>query len=103
MAIRIGKSDGDLPAVERGRSIIVHVDGKPVNAFEGETIAAVLLAENIRTFRHTAKTGEPRSLFCGIGICYECLVTVDGVPNTRACVTHVTEGMVIETYTEAES
>ena len=103
MTMRIDKSDADLPVVERGHSIIVHIDGRSVRAFEGETIAAVLLAEGIRAFRHTTKTGEPRSLFCGIGICYECLVTVDGVLNTRACVTHVADGMVIETNTEAES
>jgi predicted molibdopterin-dependent oxidoreductase YjgC len=78
-------------------AIIVSVNGRPVSAFAGATVAAVLSAEGIRVFRHTAKRGEPRGVFCGMGICYECLVTVDGVPNVRACVTAVEPGMVIQT------
>jgi sarcosine oxidase subunit alpha len=101
-AVRITKSDPSLPPVQRGQSIAVHVNGQPIEAFEGETIAAVLLAEGIRVFRHTSGTGEPRGIFCGMGICYDCLVTVDGVPNVRACYTFVTEGMVIETRSGVE-
>lgn len=97
MDMRITKSDSSLPLVQRGQPILLYVNGQSVKAFEGETIAAVLLAEGIRVFRHAAGTQEPRGIFCGMGICYDCLVTVDGVPNVRACVTHVTEGMVIET------
>lgn len=95
--MRITKSDSSLPPVQRGQPILLHVNSRPVKAFEGETIAAVLLAEGIRVFRHAARTQEPRGIFCGMGICYDCLVTVDGVSNVRACVTHVAEGMVIET------
>ena len=84
-------------AARRESAITVTVDGRPVLAFAGETVAAVLLAEGIRVFRYTAKRGEPRGVFCGMGICYECLVTVDGVPNVRACVTTVKPGMVIKT------
>jgi predicted molibdopterin-dependent oxidoreductase YjgC len=77
--------------------VAVSVDGRQVLAFAGETVAAVLLAQGARVFRHTARRGEPRGIFCGIGICYECLVTVDGVPNVRACVTTVRPGMAIQT------
>ena len=87
----------DRVAARRESVIIVSVDARPVSAYAGETVAAVLLAEGIRVFRHTAKRGEPRGIFCGMGICYECLVTVDGVPNVRACVTTVEPGMVIQT------
>ena len=76
-------------AARRESAITVTVDGRPVSVLAGETVAAVLLAEGIRVFRHTEKRGEPRGVFCGMGICYECLVTVDGVPNMRACVTPV--------------
>ena len=86
----------DRVAARRESAIIVSVDGRPVSAYAGETVAAVLLAEGIRVFRHTAKRGEPRGIFCGMGICYECLVTVDGVPNVRACVTAVRPGMAIQ-------
>jgi sarcosine oxidase subunit alpha len=100
--MRITQSNPNLPSVRRGHPIVVHVDGQTVTACKGETITAVLLVEGIRTFRHTAKAGEPRSIFCGMGICYDCLVTVDGVPNVRACVTPVVEGMAIETRSEVK-
>ncbi len=73
------------------------IDGQAVTAHEGETIAAVLLAEEHRLFRHTSHSNEARSLFCGMGICYDCLVTVDGQGNVRACVTSVEEDMRVET------
>ena len=75
----------------------VQVDGRPVAAAAGQTVAAVLLAQGIRQFRRTATRGEPRGVFCGMGVCYECLVTVDGVPNVRACMTVVGPGMIVET------
>jgi sarcosine oxidase subunit alpha len=87
----------DRIVARRESAITVNMDGRAVLAFAGETVAAVLLAEGIRVFRYTAKRGEPRGVFCGMGICYECLVTVDGVPNVRACVTTVELGMVIQT------
>ena len=43
----------------------------------------------------TTPTGEPRGIFCGMGVCFDCLVVVDGIPNTRACVTWAREGMVV--------
>ncbi len=86
-----------LPPVERRDQITVSVDGQPVLAYAGESVAAVLLAQGIRTFRHTAKMGEGRGIYCGIGICYDCLVTVDGVANLRACLTPVAAGCAIET------
>ena len=95
--MRIARSDASLPRVERGQQISVSVDGQLVIAFEGESVAGVLLAQGIRTFRHTAKTGQGRGLYCGMGICYDCLVTVDGVANVRACMTPVAQGMAIGT------
>jgi predicted molibdopterin-dependent oxidoreductase YjgC len=95
--MRVNQSGPDLPAVRRGQSTVIIVDGKPIDAFEGESIAGALLAEGITAFRQTAKRHEPRGLFCGIGLCYECLVTVNGVPNVRACITPLAQGMVIET------
>ena len=95
--MRIARSDASLPRVERGQQISVNVNGQLVIAFEGESVAGVLLAQGIRTFRHTAKTGQGRGLYCGMGICYDCLVTVDGVANVRACMTPVAQGMAIGT------
>lgn len=82
----------------RGSSAItILVDGMTVQAYPGETVATVLLALGRPVFRHTDRSGAPRGLFCGMGICFDCLVTVDGQPNVRACLTTVRPGMVIET------
>lgn len=98
--MRITQASQLLPPIQRGEQIIVTINGQPATAFVGETVAAVLLAEGQRVFRHTLKNGDPRGLFCGMGICYDCLVTVDGAPNIRACLTPVTAGMAIETHSE---
>jgi predicted molibdopterin-dependent oxidoreductase YjgC len=70
------------------------LDGRPVEAYEGETVAAVLLAQGEIATRTTV-SGEPRGIFCGIGVCFDCLVVVDGVPNTRECMTWVRDGMQV--------
>jgi predicted molibdopterin-dependent oxidoreductase YjgC len=82
-------------AVERGPAVTVTLDGRPLQAYLGETVAAVLFAEGCAETRKTVG-GSPRGVFCGIGVCFDCLVVVDGVPNTRACMTWVREGMHIE-------
>ncbi|MFT9846783.1 (2Fe-2S)-binding protein [Aneurinibacillus sp. REN35] len=69
--------------------------GKEYKALEGESIAAALLANGVRSLRYAEKTGEPRGLYCGIGHCYECRVYVRGVGSVRACVTLVQQGMNI--------
>jgi D-hydroxyproline dehydrogenase subunit gamma len=80
------------PALERGRPVSVLLDGRSVVAYEGETVAAVMLAEGELVLRTTVG-GEPRGIFCGIGVCFDCLVVVDGVPGTRACMTLVYDGI----------
>lgn len=82
---------------ERERDAHILVDGKPVAAITGEPIAAALLAAGIRIFRVTPRFGSPRGLFCGIGRCTDCVMTVDGRPNVRTCVTLVKDGMIVET------
>lgn len=88
--------DGRLPTVDRGAGITITVDGVPTAAFEGETIAAALLASGAMRFRTSEVRGAPRGYYCGMGICFECLVRVDGSFNVRACMTPVREGMVVE-------
>lgn len=83
--------------IRRGQPVDLTVDGQSVQAYAGETVAAVLLASGKLIFRWTEQNHAPRSLFCGMGICFDCLVTIDGVPNIRACLTPVAEGMVVET------
>jgi len=84
-------------AVERGEARTILVDGEELTAYEGESIAASLLASGRRFTRWTARAGEPRGYFCGMGVCQDCLVTVDGLPNVRACMTPVRDRLRVET------
>lgn len=85
---------GDLPPAE---SITISLDGNPLPARAGETIAAALLANGIMTCRTMPESGEARGSFCGIGRCTDCLMTVDGELNVRTCVTPVQDGQRITT------
>ncbi|OJW06438.1 MAG: hypothetical protein BGO49_23205 [Planctomycetales bacterium 71-10] len=80
----------------RGPEIEIVVDGLSVRAFEGESVAAALLANGRRTLRTTARRGEPRGMYCGIGTCFDCVMTIDGRPNVRACQTPVRAGMRVD-------
>ncbi len=86
-----------LGALEETQEITIFVDGKPVLARAGEPIASALAAQGIRVFRNTANRKEPRGLFCAIGRCTDCMMTVNGIPNIRTCITPVREGMQVET------
>jgi len=85
-----------LGEMKSSKEIEIIVDGKPYSALEGEMIAAALIANGIQTFRYTKHKG-PRGIYCGIGRCTDCIMTVNGVPNVRTCITPVQDGMRIET------
>jgi aerobic-type carbon monoxide dehydrogenase small subunit (CoxS/CutS family) len=80
-------------------TIEMEVDGKKILAVPGEMISSALIAAGIRVFRRTLKNNEPRSYFCGIGQCTDCMMIVDNVPGVRTCITPVREGMQIKTQT----
>jgi len=75
-----------------GSPVRLNFDGREIAALEGETIAAALASSDIVTVRQ-ARSGAPRGPFCGMGVCFDCLVTVDGRPGQRACLTKVAAGM----------
>lgn len=77
-----------------GRPVRFWYDGQPVEGLEGETIAAALAACGIKKMRHT-RGGERRGLYCGMGACFDCLVTVDGRASQRACLTKVSDGQQV--------
>jgi predicted molibdopterin-dependent oxidoreductase YjgC len=85
-----------LPDVE-GQSVTICVDGQPVVARAGDTVAAALLAAGRDHCRTTPVSGAPRAPFCMMGVCFDCLVAVDGVGNRQGCLVTVREGMAIET------
>ncbi|MFE7466956.1 (2Fe-2S)-binding protein [Streptomyces sp. NPDC057499] len=72
-------------------------DGRPVRGLPGQTIAAALWAAGVLSWRTTRVNGRPRGAFCGIGACYECLATVNGRPNQRACLVPARPGDTITT------
>jgi len=86
---------------ERKR-VAIRVNGVEVEAYEGEPIAAALVAAGLKVFRTTRKRDEPRRIFCAIGRCTDCVMTVDGQPNVRTCVTPVRDGMIICTQKAGE-
>jgi predicted molibdopterin-dependent oxidoreductase YjgC len=71
-------------------------DGQNLPALLGDTIASALYAAGIRSWRRS-RHGDERGLLCGIGLCFDCLVTVDGKADQRACQVSVVPGMVVET------
>ncbi|MGL4240717.1 MAG: (2Fe-2S)-binding protein [Beijerinckiaceae bacterium] len=73
------------------------IDGRAFRAVRGESVAAALLAAGVIAFRRTAKGDAPRGPYCGMGVCFDCLVTIDTVPNRQACLVSVTDGMAVET------
>jgi predicted molibdopterin-dependent oxidoreductase YjgC len=82
---------------EAGPSVALTVDGKAVAARNGDTVAAALLAAGIDHCRTTPVTGAPRAPYCLMGVCFDCLVTIDGVGSRQACLVPVRDGMKVET------
>lgn len=87
----------DHPILEynRGKEVTIYLDGKPVKAFDNETVAAALYAAGLREFSKSIKYRRPRGFFCAIGRCSSCMMEVNGVPNVRTCVMPVKDGMKI--------
>ncbi len=80
-----------------GKLVNFTYDGKTLQGYEGEPIAAALRVNGIMIHRYTAKRHEPRGVFCAIGRCTDCVMVVDGQPNVRTCITPLREGMKIQT------
>jgi predicted molibdopterin-dependent oxidoreductase YjgC len=72
-------------------------DDRPVPFTPGQTVGAALWADGVRSWRRTRFAGRPRGLFCGIGVCFDCLVEVDGRPDQRACLVPARPGVVVRT------
>lgn len=85
-----------LPEQTDSEKVTIYYNGSPISAIKGEPIAATLMSVGIRVFRKTVKQHETRGLFCAIGRCTDCMMVVDGTPNTRTCITSVKDGMRVE-------
>ncbi|MGI5347165.1 (2Fe-2S)-binding protein [Streptomyces sp. CA-250714] len=80
------------------RPLRITVDGEPVDGIAGQTIAGILLAADRRAWRR-GRSGAPRGVFCGIGVCFDCLVTVGDECDVRACRRRARDGDVVATQT----
>lgn len=82
--------------IKHEKKVTLYLNDEPVEAYAEDTIAAALWAAGKRVSRYTPERCDPRGVFCAIGYCSDCLMVVDGVPNTRTCVTPVRDGMRVE-------
>lgn len=82
---------------DAGQNVSLTVDGRPVDCRAGDTVAAALLAAGVDRCRTTPVSGAPRAPYCLMGVCFDCLVTIDGIGSRQACLVPVREGMAVET------
>ena len=85
-----------INSVERKNEVIINIDGNKIIAYEGETLLSVMIASGIKVLRKSSVLKEPRGGLCGMGVCYDCLVKINGV-SQRACMSYVKEGMEVKT------
>lgn len=79
-----------------GPAVTILVDGRPVVAREGDSVAAALLAAGLAITRTTPVGGAPRGPYCMMGACFDCLAVIDGIASRQACMTTVREGMRVD-------
>ncbi|NKZ05518.1 (2Fe-2S)-binding protein [Actinomadura latina] len=99
MSPRLARTAGNA-AGRREIPLRITVDGEPLTGIEGQTIAGVLLASGRLAWRE-GPSGSPRGVFCGIGACFDCLVTVNGVRDVRACRRRARDGDAVATQSRA--
>lgn len=78
-----------------GDTVSVNIEGERVEVPTGETVAAAVLVHDLGYTRTTPLSGAPRAPLCMMGVCFECLMEIDGIPNTQACQIEVRDGMII--------
>lgn len=81
-------------------AVSLTIAGRKVTAWRGETVAAAVLAAGISATRNAPVSAEPRAPYCLMGVCFECLMTIDGAANRQACLVPVVEGMRVDLQLE---
>ncbi|MGP4028685.1 (2Fe-2S)-binding protein [Actinomadura sp. 3N407] len=100
MSPRLVRTAGDASG-RRDVPLRITVDGEPLTGIEGQTLAGVLMASGRRAWR-AGPSGAPRGVFCGIGVCFDCLVTVNGVRDVRACGRRARDGDAVTTQSRVD-
>ncbi len=85
-----------IGTIKRKDKVKLLVNGKEVLAYRGETLLAALMAAGYKKLKKSPIYHESRGPLCGMGTCFECIVTVNGIPNIRSCMTEVEHNMEIE-------
>ena len=91
-----------LPEVSQP-SVTIYFDGQAISACTGDSVAAALLAAGYHSTRKTPVSGAARGPFCMMGVCFECLVEINGEPNRQACLAQVQDGMQVRTMMGART
>ena len=84
-----------LPSADAGARLRLTIDGVAVELRAGETVAAALFLAGSKAGRTTPVSGTPRGPYCMMGVCFDCLVQIDGEGNRQACMIEAREGMVV--------
>lgn len=79
------------------KTLTIKVDGQEVEVAKGMSVAAALHNLDEVAWRGSVRLQQPRGLYCGMGVCFECVLRIDGCDGLRACMTEVRDGMVVET------
>ncbi|TVL88649.1 (2Fe-2S)-binding protein [Streptomyces sp. SAJ15] len=93
----MARTPAELVGAQPGPPFEITMDGRTVTALPGQSVAAALWGAGIVAWRSTRNGGRPRGAFCGIGQCYDCLATINGEPNRRACLVPARPGDAITT------
>lgn len=83
--------------IKRTEKVKIKVNGHEIVAYRGETVLAALMASGYKKLKKSFVKGEIRGPLCGMGVCYECQVTINGIPNLRSCMIEVEDQMEIQT------
>lgn len=86
-----------LGVYEKGEKVFFYYNEQKMEGYEGEPVAAALMAAGIKVHRYTQKNSEPRGVYCAIGRCTDCVMIVDDEPNVRTCITPLEKGMKVKT------
>lgn len=87
----------DIGGIARGEEIRFSFDGHAIRCCQGESVAGALMRAGVVATRCTTQKSEPRGYYCGMGVCWECAVEVEGVGIVRSCLHTATEGAVVKT------
>ena len=101
MTPRLFPRDRDSIRPAAPAPLAITLDGSRVNGLAGQSLAGVILASGTLGFRRTSSGGKSRGVFCGIGVCFDCLVEVNGDRDVRACQRRATDGDIVNIQHDA--